>query len=131
MAREAPPPIQFGGTTIWYEVIRRTGRKSVSVVVDPDAVGTQMHQVATDAAADVQRETQIEPADVPTVRRLDVEETLPTRVAKGLESSRVRIALGVVWRVVAIAHDEDAPAAQSSISTFMYAPTSFVGIARW
>ena len=36
MARETPPPIQFGGTTIWYEVIRRTGRKSVSVVVDPD-----------------------------------------------------------------------------------------------
>jgi len=36
MARETPPPIQFGGTTIWYEVIRRTGRQSVSVVVDPD-----------------------------------------------------------------------------------------------
>lgn len=35
MAREMPPPIQFGGTTIRYEVIRRAGRKSVSVVVDP------------------------------------------------------------------------------------------------
>lgn len=36
MARDTPFAIQFGGTTIWYEVIRRTGRKSVSVVVDPD-----------------------------------------------------------------------------------------------
>ncbi|MFH0982626.1 MAG: SprT family zinc-dependent metalloprotease [Planctomycetota bacterium] len=36
MAKEAPSPIQFGGTTIWYEVIRRRGRKSVSIVIDPD-----------------------------------------------------------------------------------------------
>lgn len=36
MATELLPSIQFGGTTIRCEVIRRTGRKSVSVAVDLD-----------------------------------------------------------------------------------------------
>ena len=78
-----------------------------------------MQQVAADATADIQGETQGEATDIPAVRRLDVKEALPTGVTKSLETSRVGIALGIALGIVAVAHCEDSPGDHSFVSRFI------------
>jgi hypothetical protein len=55
------------------------------VVVDADAVAVEVGQVASDAAADIQCEAEVQPPDVPPVRRLDVEQAFPAGTGLALQ----------------------------------------------
>src|SRR4051812_45475111 len=65
------------------------------VVVDADAAAVEVLQVATDTAADVEDVTEAEAAEVPPVRRLDVEQALPPDGLELLQSLGVRVVAGV------------------------------------
>ena len=49
----------------------------VGVVVDPDSAGAEVSEVAADAATEIQREAEPEPAQVPAIGRLHVEHPFP------------------------------------------------------
>ena len=63
------------------------------VVVDADAPAAQVREVAAQPAADVEGATQPEPADVPAVGRLHVQQLLPAGLLQVLQAG------GVVGRV--------------------------------
>ena len=64
-------------------------RDGAGVVVDPHAPGGQTGEVATEPAADVERATQAEAAQIPPVGALDVEHLLPPRRLEPGQALRV------------------------------------------
>ena len=91
---EAGRLIVFGGAA---EFIRREGDQpprprgphAVLVGVDADALSAEVFEVATDAAADLEREPRLQPPQVPAEHRLHAQEPLPRGVLQAHEPLRV------------------------------------------
>ena len=91
---EAGRLIVFGGAA---EFIRRERDQAarprrphaVLVGVDADALSAEMLEVATDAAADVEREPRLQPPQVPAEQRLHAQQPLPRGVLQAHQPLRV------------------------------------------
>ena len=91
------------GSVVFRRVPKLAGRErgqaprpgdphAVLVGVHADALGREMQQVAADAAADVERESRLEPLQVPAERRLDIEPLFPPGRLEADQAVRVVVA---------------------------------------
>lgn len=72
------------------EPSRARRRHGVRIVIDPDAMTIEMRQVAADAAAHVEHKAGLEPADVPAVWTLHIEQPFPARRLRPPQSICIR-----------------------------------------
>jgi hypothetical protein len=94
------------------EFLRGEGREparprrvhAVLVDIDADALSGEVKQVAADAAAEIQRESRIEPPEIPAMERLRAEPPFPGR---GLQTNQTLGVISAVSRRTRLIHAPD------------------------